>query len=588
MTSHPPRVAHLLDSLQLHLFVQAHIRLNPSKTRAWNAAGVQPPALPAAPDGARLWVGDPGLPASECGLRILGTPLGTPEYIAAQLESLSTFFARLPDVPDVQVAWLLLLFCALPKAQYVLRVLPPHQTDAASHDRSVLACLAALLRVESSGALLAQSATCGRAQLAMQHGGRCLRSTTARSCAAYFASWADALRAIEARDAQLWATAALQLQRPACTSRLTALRDAVHSLEAAGFQAPPWNQLARTSPPQEDSKDDDPADFTRGWQRSASRAVDRAFAVYLAQRLDHSSRALLESQSGPFAAKVFTTLPTSLELRLEPASFRVLLLRRLRLQLPLVPATCPCRRRLDALGDHRASCPRSGLLRPRAIPLERADARMCREAGATVSTNVHNQDDRRIEVIANGLLLWGGAQLAVDTTLVSALDSAGQLRRQQRSTTGAALRIARRAKERTYPELLRAERFRLVVIGIELGGGGARRQPNSSGCSLGAVPVRPRMSCDRVPRPLTSPAGLPGSRLQQPALWQPASFPSRWETLPTSTRRHSISAMSSPRLSLLRRWPADCPCGPRREPWIFSNPLTTSYLMQIRARPMIF
>ena len=42
VTSHPRRVAHLLDKLQHHVFVQAHIRLNPSKTRVWNAAGVQP------------------------------------------------------------------------------------------------------------------------------------------------------------------------------------------------------------------------------------------------------------------------------------------------------------------------------------------------------------------------------------------------------------------------------------------------------------------------------------------------------------------------------------------------------------------
>ena len=55
-------------------------------------------------------------------------------------------------------------------------------------------------------------------------------------------------------------------------------------------------------------------------------------------------------------------------------------------------------------------------------------------------------------------------------TLVSGLDSAGQARRRQRSTAGAALRIARKAKERTYPELLRSARFRLVVLGIELGG----------------------------------------------------------------------------------------------------------------------
>ena len=124
-------------------------------------------------------------------------------------------------------------------------------------------------------------------------------------------------------------------------------------------------------------------------------------------------------------------------------------------------------------------CARSGLLRSRAVPLERAAARVRREAGATVATNVllrdlnlvvQRQDERRIEVIANGLPLWSGAQLAVDTTLVSALDSAGQARRHQRSTAGAALRIARKAKERTYPELLRSAQCRLVVLGIELGG----------------------------------------------------------------------------------------------------------------------
>ena len=77
--------------------------------------------------------------------------------------------------------------------------------------------------------------------------------------------------------------------------------------------------------------------------------------------LDPSSIALLDSQSGPFAAKVLTALPTSPELRLEPASYRVMLLRRLRLQLPLVPAFCPCRRRLDALGGPTRASRRSGL-----------------------------------------------------------------------------------------------------------------------------------------------------------------------------------------------------------------------------------
>ena len=80
------------------------------------------------------------------------------------------------------------------------------------------------------------------------------------------------------------------------------------------------------------------------------------------------------------------------------------------------------------------------------------------------------QDDRRIEVIANGLPLWGGAQLAVDTTLVSTLTAAGLPRRVAGGTAGAALLTARRAKERTYPELCGSGHCRLTVVALELGG----------------------------------------------------------------------------------------------------------------------
>ena len=133
------------------------------------------------------------------------------------------------------------------------------------------------------------------------------------------------------------------------------------------------------------------------------------------------------------------------------AHFRVLLLRRLRLPLPHTPARCRRQQPFDTFGDHRAACPRSGTLRSRGAALESAVARICREAGATVSTNVllrdlntdtKRTDDKRIEVIANGLPLWNGSQLAVDTTLVSPLTSAAQPRRDQRTTLGAALRIA--------------------------------------------------------------------------------------------------------------------------------------------------
>ena len=82
------------------------------------------------------------------------------------------------------------------------------------------------------------------------------------------------------------------------------------------------------------------------------------------------------------------------------------------------------------IGDHRSACSTSGFLRSRAVPLERIWARVCREAGATVRTNVPLQhmnldvptdDGRQIEILAQGLPLHHGAHLAIDATLVSPL-----------------------------------------------------------------------------------------------------------------------------------------------------------------------
>ena len=83
-------------------------------------------------------------------------------------------------------------------------------------------------------------------------------------------------------------------------------------------------------------------------------------------------------------------------------------------------------------------------------------ARVCREAGGRVRTNVfvrdlnlsnaRPNDGRRIEVIADGLPLFHGAQLAVDATLVSALRSNGDARPRAADIDGAALQAARQGK----------------------------------------------------------------------------------------------------------------------------------------------
>ena len=65
----------------------------------------------------------------------------------------------------------------------------------------------------------------------------------------------------------------------------------------------------------------------------------------------------------------------------------------------------------------------------------------------------------------------GGAQLAVDTTLVSALRADGTVARKGATVGGEALRRARARKERTYPELAgEGGRARLVVLAAEVGG----------------------------------------------------------------------------------------------------------------------
>ena len=316
-----------------------------------------------------------------------------------------------------------------------------------------------------------------QAHLPLRLGGLGLRSASAHAPAAYLASWADSLRAIAGRDRPFSDSLLHEHASTTSTRCLASLKGAAVVLAHHGFEAPPRADLLAAPLPPDELSQEEPADFGRGWQRAASKVLDDHEAAEIAQASDAASLAMLQSQGGPFAGRVFTAFPTSPEVRLDSAAYRLLLLRRLRWPLPLDSAACRCGAHLDSLGDHRAACPRAGLLRSRGVPLERAAARVCREAGATVAANVllrdlnviaQRHDDRRLEVIANGLPLWGGVQLAVDTTLVSALDASGRPRRHQRRTLGAALRIARLAKERTYPELIRAQRCRLVVLAIEV------------------------------------------------------------------------------------------------------------------------
>ena len=80
-------------------------------------------------------------------------------------------------------------------------------------------------------------------------------------------------------------------------------------------------------------------------------------------------------------------------------------------------------------------------------------------------------DARRLEVVVDGLPVRGGAQLAVDTTLVCALHEDGRPRRRAAELDGVALQAAERKKVTTYPELVGPRsRAKLVVLAVEVGG----------------------------------------------------------------------------------------------------------------------
>ena len=87
-----------------------------------------------------------------------------------------------------------------------------------------------------------------------------------------------------------------------------------------------------------------------------------------------------------------------------------------------------------------------------------------------MNVEVRADDERAIEVLASGLPIHQGAQLAVDVTLRSPLTSTGLARPGAATTDGAALVRARADKEAKYFELLQGNRCHLVVVGLETGG----------------------------------------------------------------------------------------------------------------------
>ena len=200
--------------------------------------------------------------------------------------------------------------------------------------------------------------------------------------------------------------------------------------------------------------------------------------------------------SNPGAGAWFTALPTEAATTFPPHLLQVALRRRLRLLLPPRSRWCGhggapgCREAVDSFGDHAAACPRTGLLRRRARPLEHAWTRVAREAvGAegqvvpqqwlvnTTVEGVRPDDRRRLDVVIHGASASGTAYCC-DATLVSPLHRNGQAQAGAADEDGVVLQRARRRKERVYPELLQGGAATLVVLAFDVGGRWSRESWN--------------------------------------------------------------------------------------------------------------
>ena len=99
----PNRVRPVYDTLAHTLQSQASIQLNQGKTRAWNAAGIEPPNIRDL--GEDVWVGNPNLPATSQGMTVLGAPIGSAAFVQHQLQQANQqhqhLLDRIPHLEDI-------------------------------------------------------------------------------------------------------------------------------------------------------------------------------------------------------------------------------------------------------------------------------------------------------------------------------------------------------------------------------------------------------------------------------------------------------------------------------------------------------
>ena len=112
-----------------------------------------------------VWRGS-DVAADRQGVKILGTPVGHPDFITRHLREVlndhRVLLGRIPHVQDLQSGWLILLHCAAARANYQIRCVSPGGAAqfAHHHDEQIWDCDCHILQLDPIDAGAESSRLC--------------------------------------------------------------------------------------------------------------------------------------------------------------------------------------------------------------------------------------------------------------------------------------------------------------------------------------------------------------------------------------------------------------------------------------------
>ena len=268
----PSRVGEIFLQVKQSLGRFAGVQVNLGKTKVWNRAATK-----------HHWsqgVEGEG-PEEEHSLVVLGVPVGhsafVQKWLADKEESHQEFLTRIPAVQVAQCAWLLLLMCAGPRANHILRNLPPSEVSqfAQNHDTSLRACLAEILAVPVPVGVVAEVA-----QLPFRERGLGLRSAMRLAPAPYWTSWADCLSQVHARAPPESTQLLQELEGPPSRAQCVGeAQDAAALLAGEGMEVPDWSRFTVPEFHAPQPVNPEVGEWIHGWQFHTSVARDTLYAT---------------------------------------------------------------------------------------------------------------------------------------------------------------------------------------------------------------------------------------------------------------------------------------------------------------------